>query len=207
MACYRDSFTSTFLVICYPEGAQHFRNKSTYIVREYCTTDKYKDHCQNPSVACCVNVCDVAGMRASLGSLETGIEIGTETVIVTATATVIVTVDSMDGTEDLKRTDHSLEETVSEWASRAEMTEEVLGTWQHLCVSSWCVYRDHMEQDKSFVIIQLSNKIVQFNIEFVGLKQLLRHYQYAIYVEFAIESLHLVDVGNVSSVSCFHLHS
>jgi hypothetical protein len=80
-------------------------------------------------------------MRASLGSLETGIEIVTETAIVTvtvtATATAIMTADSTDGTEALKRTDRSLEETVSEWASRAEMSEELLGTWQHFVIISY----------------------------------------------------------------------
>jgi hypothetical protein len=74
-------------------------------------------------------VCDVAGTRVSLESLETGIEIvtATETVNVNVIVTVTVTVDSMDGMEGLKRMDRLLEETVSEWASLAEMIEEVLG--------------------------------------------------------------------------------
>jgi hypothetical protein len=72
-------------------------------------------------------VCDVAGTKVSQESLETGIEIVTVTEIETETVTVIVTVDSMGGMEGLKRMDHLLEETVTEWASQAEMIEEVLG--------------------------------------------------------------------------------
>jgi hypothetical protein len=68
-------------------------------------------------------------MRASPASQETGIGIVTETAIVTATVTA--TVDSTGGMEGLKRMDHLLEETVSEWASQPEMIEGVLGMWQH----------------------------------------------------------------------------
>jgi hypothetical protein len=90
-------------------------------------------------------------MRVSLLSLGTG----TETAIAIVTATATVTVDSTDGMEGLKRTGRSLEETVSEWASRAEMTEEVLGTWQLLCASSWCVRSViTWSKTKYFVIIR-----------------------------------------------------
>lgn len=76
-------------------------------------------------------MCDVAGTRVSPESLETEIEIVIVIVIVIETVTVIVivtvTVDSMGGMEGLKRMDHLLEETISEWASQAEMIEEVSG--------------------------------------------------------------------------------
>jgi hypothetical protein len=81
---------------------------------------------------------DVADMKAFLErvviAIVTATETGTGTVNETETETVNETgiADSMGGMEGLRRTDHLVEETITEGACQAEMIAQGLGVWHYL---------------------------------------------------------------------------